>query len=112
MDSRDSRAMFFHHVGELGEEIVGVVGAGGGFRVVLDAEKGKLFVAHTFVGVVVEVDVRNLDVARRQRFGIDAKAVILSGDFDFFGQKILHGMIGAVMAELQLEGFSTESETA
>lgn len=78
---------------------------------VLDAEKGKLLVAHAFIGVIVEIDVSDLDVAGRQRFWIDAKAVILSGDFDFLGQQILHGMIGAVMAELQLEGFSPESKT-
>lgn len=89
-----------HHVGELGEEIVRIVGTGRGFGVVLDTEERQLFVAHAFVGVVVEIDVGDFDVARGKRFGIDAKAMILSGDFDFFSQQILYGMIRTVMAKL------------
>ena len=89
-----------HRVGELREEIARIVRAGGGFGVVLDAEQGHVFVAHAFVGVVVEVDVGDFDVARGQRFRIDAEAVILGGDFHFFGEQVLNGMIRAVMAEL------------
>jgi len=53
----------FHRVGELSEEIVRIVRAWGGFGVVLDAEQGQVFVAHAFVGVVVEIDVGDFDVA-------------------------------------------------
>ena len=84
---------FFHHVGELGEEVVGVVGTGRSFRVILHSEEGELFVAHAFVGVVVEIEVSDFDFAGRQRFGIDAEAVILRGDFDLIGQEILYRMI-------------------
>jgi len=67
--------------------------------VVLDAEEGQLFVAHAFVGVIVQIDVRDFDVAGGERFGIDAEAVILRGDFDFFVKQVLNGMIRAVMPE-------------
>ena len=84
---------FFHHVGELGEEVVRIVGTRRGFGVILDGEQGDVFVAHAFVGVVVEIQVRDFDVARGQRFGIDAEAMILRGDFNLIGQKIFYGMV-------------------
>jgi len=56
-------------------------------------------VAHAFVGVVVQIDVGDLNIAGRKRFRIDAEAVILGRDFDFLVLKILHGMIGAMVAE-------------
>ena len=52
-----------HGVGELREEIMRIVRARGGFGVVLHAEHGQVFVAHAFVGVVVEIDVGDFDVA-------------------------------------------------
>ena len=79
---------------------------------VLHAEERQLFVAHALVGVVVEIDVRDFDVARGQRFGIDAEAVILRGDFDFLREQVLYRMIRAVMAEFQLESFAAQSEAA
>ena len=78
-------SLVLHHLGELSEEIVRIVGAGRCFGVILHAEERQFFVAHAFVGVVVEIDVGDFDVAGGQRFGIDAEAVILGGDFDFLG---------------------------
>jgi hypothetical protein len=40
--------------------------AGGGLGMVLDAVHRRLAVAHAFDGAVVEVDVRDLDVAGRR----------------------------------------------
>lgn len=88
-----------HHVGELSEEIVGIMRARGGFRVVLNAEEREFFVAHAFVGMVVEIDVGDLHVARGERFGIDAEAVILGGDFDLLVKQVLYGMVRTVMAK-------------
>ncbi len=67
---------------------------------------------HSFVGVVVEIDVRDFDVAGGQRFGIDTETVILGGDFHFLRKQILYRMIRTVMAELQFEGFSAQREAA
>ena len=43
----------FHHFYEAVEEVTAVVGAGGGFGVVLDGEDGVLFVLDAFDGLVV-----------------------------------------------------------
>ncbi len=66
---------------------------------ILHAEERQRFVAHAIVGVVVEIDVGDFDVAGGEGFGIDAEAMILRGDFDFLVLQILHGMIGAVVAK-------------
>src|SRR3974377_1120113 len=73
---------FLHHVGELREQVMGIVGAGRRFRMVLHAEERQILVAQTLVGVIVQVQMCDFDVARRERVGIDTKTVILSGDFD------------------------------
>ena len=104
--------MLFHHVGELGEEVVGVVRAWGSFGVVLHAEEGEFFVAHALVSVVVEIDVGDLDFAGGQGIGIHAEAMILRGDFHFFGEKIFDRMIRTVMAEFEFESFAAKSQAA
>jgi len=38
--------------------------------------------------------------------------VILGSDFDLLGEQVFHGMIRTVMAEFQLERFSTERQPA
>ncbi len=103
---------FFHHVGELGEEVMRIMWAGGSFRVVLDAEERQVLVAHTFVGVVVQIQMRDFDIAGGQRFRIDAETMILGGDFHLIGKEVFHGMIGTVMTELQFKGFSAERDAA
>jgi hypothetical protein len=100
-----------HHVSELGEEVVGVVRSRRGFGVILDTEEGQLFVAHAFVSVVIEIEVGDFDVAGGERFGIDAEAVILRGDFDFLVEQVLNGMIGAVVAEFQFKGLAAERQS-
>ncbi len=52
---------------------------------ILHAEERKTPVAHAFVGVIVEVDVRNFDVACGQGFWVDAEAVILRRDLYLIG---------------------------
>ena len=91
---------FLHQIGELGEQIVRIVGAGRGFRMVLHAEKRQLLVAKAFVGVVVQIDVCNLDVFGGEGVGIHSESMILGGDFHLFGEEILNGMIRAMMTEL------------
>ena len=66
---------------------------------VLDAEERERFVAQAFVGVVIQVQVRDFDFAGWQRLGVDAEAVILRSDFYLFAEQVLYGVIGAVMPE-------------
>ena len=77
---------------------------------ILHAEQRQRFVAHAFVGVIVQIDVGDFDFARGQRFRVHAETVILGSDFDLFGEQVFHRMIRTVMAELQLESFSAEGE--
>ena len=70
-----------HQFGELFEEIVRVVRAGGGFGVVLHREAGQLAVADAFDGQVVEIFVRQFE-RLGQGLHIDGEAVVLRGDPD------------------------------
>jgi len=101
-----------HHFHEGLEKIMRIVRAGGGFGVILNAEERQSFVAQAFVGVVVEIEVRDFDFAGGERVRVDAEAVILRSNFDFLREQILNGMIGAVVAEFKFEGFSAEGQAA
>src|SRR5260370_41333533 len=94
---------FLHQIRELREQIMRIVRPGRRFRVVLHAEKRQRLVAHALIGVVVQIDVRDFDLAGWQGFRIDAKAVILHGDFDLFRYQVFHRSIRALMPECQLE---------
>ena len=56
---------------------------------------------------VVEVDVGELD-PRRQRVGVDGEVVVLAGDRDAAAAGVLHGVVGAVVAERQLDRVGAE----
>src|SRR6202000_3140424 len=72
----------FHQMNELIEEIAGVVRTGRSLGMVLHAEERQRTVAHAFVGLVVQIQVREFDIARWQRLGIDAETMILRSDLD------------------------------
>src|SRR5436305_10713363 len=76
------RRYLVDHLHELAEEIERVVGAGGSFGVVLDGQDGLAAVAEALQGLVVEVDVRVLDVVLAEGVGVDGEAVVLGGDLD------------------------------
>ena len=89
---------FFDEGAELVEEDGGIVRAGGGFGMVLDAVDGLGFMAHALDGLVVEVDAVDGDVAG-QAVSVDGEPVILGGDFDFAGFEVFDGLIGATVTE-------------
>ena len=66
--------------------------------------------AHAFIGVVVQIDVRDFHLARRQRIRIHAKAVILGRDFNVPGLQIFDGMVRAMVAEFQLVGAAAQGQ--
>ncbi len=78
---------------------------------VLDAECSELPGGKSLAGVVVEIQMCQLDVLPGQRVHIYAKTVILAGDFDFACVQILDGMIGATVAELELVGFGAHRQS-
>src|SRR3954469_839694 len=106
---RSSRlGMRREEVDELVEEPEGGVGAGARLGVVLDAAGGYVEQADPLDGVVVEVHVGELrraelgldDLARRSG---DREAVVLARDRDPAGPQVLDRVVGAAVAEGQLE---------
>ena len=56
--------------------------AGGGFGVVLDGKGFFLFAGEAFAGVVVQIQMSQFHAFTFERIHIDAKAVVLAGDFN------------------------------
>src|SRR3954465_14250592 len=105
---RSSRLGMGEAVDELVEQPERVVRAGTGLGVVLDAARRHVEQPDALHRAVVEVDVRQL---RGARLGLDplpgltpeGEAVILRGDRDPARAQVLDGMVGAAVAERELE---------
>ena len=54
-------------------------------------------------GLVVEVDVRHLDIGR-QAIGIDRKAVVVGRDLDLAGRQVFDRLVAAAVAEFEFVG--------
>src|SRR5262245_37695634 len=104
-------AMFLHHVEKLFEQVVRVMRTRRRFRMVLNAERRNRAMLEAFAGVVVQVDMRDLDVVQIETFRVDREAVILRGDLHLFALDIKNRMITAVMSEFQLVGFAAQSQS-
>src|SRR5690606_8368900 len=98
----------FDELVEVDKERVGVVRAGGGFRVVLHREDRQLLVAQALDGVIVEIDFRDDGVAGLEALGIRREAVVLRGDGDATGLEVLDRLVAAAVTELELERLSAE----
>ena len=61
---------------------------------------------HAFERVVVQIDVGQLHFALRQRIRIDGKIMVVRRDLDLARVQLLHRMVAAVVAKLQLECFA------
>ena len=53
----------------------------------------------TFQGLVVQVDMGNLNIVLGKTFNVNHKTMVLRGDFHLAGYHIFDRMVGAVMAE-------------
>lgn len=87
-----------------------IVRTGRSLGVILHREQRQVLVPHALQRVVVKIDVRQLDFARRQRIGINREVVIVRRDLDLAGVQLFHGMIPPMMAEFQLVGFAAQSD--
>ena len=76
-------------------------------RVVLDREHVHVLGDHPRDGAVVEVDVGHLHRLREGR-GVHRKVVVLGADLDGVRERVLDGVVPAVVAELELEGGAPE----
>ena len=74
---------------------------------VLHAEDRQALVPQALERLIVEVDVAQLDVGWKTG-GIDREAMILGGDLDLAGGLVTDRMVGAAVAELELEGLAAE----
>ncbi len=82
-----------------------------GLGVVLDREDGESRVPHPLDGPIVQVHVRQFHLPTRDRVDVDGKAVVLGGDLDLPGVKLLDRMVRPMMAELELVRPTAQGET-
>src|SRR5581483_6533181 len=99
-----------HHLHEIFEQVMRIMRVGAGFRMILHAEQRQVAMAQTFERRVVQVHVRQLDFGLRQRVGIYREVVVVRSDLDLARVQLLHRMIAAVVAELQLERLAAKRE--
>src|SRR6202011_3126104 len=79
-------------------QVLVVLRTGTALGVVLDAERGQRAMTEAFDRAVVEVALRDEEVARGKRGGIDLELVVLAGDVNPSGLEVLDRVIGAVVA--------------
>src|SRR5438093_7707894 len=78
---------------------------------ILNAERGKSTVFKAFNGVVVQIDVSNVDFVHVQTFRVDSETVILRGNFHLLALDVQDRMISTVMPEFEFECPPPERET-
>src|SRR5579863_7078098 len=112
-DLRSSRrgmaASLLHEHAKLTEQVVGVVRAWRGLRVVLDREHRGIQQPQSLDDAVVEVAMRDDRLAERRAERpivrcLHGEAVIVAGDVDTAGAQVLDRLVDATMAESELVG--------
>ena len=96
------RTSFLHHVDKAVEEVGAVLGAGGAFRMVLDAEHMVFFTFHTFYRLVQQVYVGYLQGRMAHTVRVHRVGMVLGGDFNPAGFQIPDRMVSAPVAKFQL----------
>src|SRR5438874_779115 len=99
--------------GETVEEICGVVGSGGGLRVVLHREGAAVHQPHALHGAVVGAGVADLGGAERSvealtGLALEREAVVLRGDGDPARRVVHNRHVDAAVPELHLVGLQTQ----
>jgi len=69
---------------------------------VLNPEDGQPAVAEPFDGVIVEIDMGDLNFGA-EGIRVNGKSVILRGDFYPAGRKVLYGLISAPVTKFEFE---------
>jgi len=85
------------------------MGAGRGFRMVLDAEDGMTTMSHPFQRPIVEIDMSDFHIPW-QRFSVDRKTMVLRGDRNLSGSQIFYRLISPTMTKLQFCSLPTVGE--
>src|SRR2546430_2661683 len=82
----------------------GVLRPRAAFGVVLDAEHRQRAVTEAFDRSIVQVALRDVEVAGGDRGRIDLELVVLAGDVHTAGVEVLDRMVGAVVAVRKTRG--------
>src|SRR5437867_10870277 len=85
--------------------------AGRRLGMILNAERGKSTVFKAFNGVVVQIDVSNVDLVHVKSFRVDSETVILRGNFHPLALDVQDRLIFSMMPEFQVERPLPERET-
>src|SRR5579863_3422159 len=91
------------------KHLMSVMGTRGRLRMILDRKYRQTPVPHSLDGAVVQIDVRNHDLAL-ERGGVDREAVVVSRDLNGLGTKVHHGLISAMMPELEFIGLTAQRQ--
>ena len=87
--------------------------AGRGFRMILHGEDRKFFVANTFHGSVVQVDVRDFEIRRPWDGGsvtLERETVVLRGDKYLASRNIPHRVVPSAVPVGELDRLTAECE--
>src|SRR5438874_1859560 len=109
MSVRLGTPALLHHPCEAIEEISDVVRPGARFGMPLEAERRTVGASETLQAAVEERNMGGLEV-RREGVRVDREAVVLAGDDHRPALQIFHRVVGAVMAELHLDGLRARGE--
>src|SRR4051794_8184609 len=104
-----ARLRLLHLRDEAGEEVMAVLGAGRGFRMILYGEDGPAFKRNAAIRAVEERHMC-LDHAFGQARPLDGEAMVHGRDLDLAGREVLDRMIGAVMALMHLRRLGAERD--
>src|SRR5437867_13397600 len=80
------------------------------FCMILHRECGQASMAHALQRAVVQIQMRQLDVALVQRIGVHGKPMVLRGYFYPPGEKALYGLVSPSVAEFQFERSPSRSQ--
>ena len=100
--------MLLYEVIKTGEEIVAVMRPRRILGMILHAEKRIFLVLQPFQRLVIQIDVRDLDLSFRKRVDIHHKVMVLGGDLNLPGLKVHDRLVIAMMPELEFRGFPSE----
>ena len=73
---------------------------------ILYGENRQVTVGQPFDGLVIQIEMRYF-CRPFQRVGIHGEAMVLRGNLHFAGSPIDHGLVAAVMAELEFVGVAS-----
>jgi len=76
------------------------------FRMILHAEQRQRLVAQAFQRLIIQVNVRELDLVGVDGIRIDGKVVIVRRDLNLARRIVAHRVVAAMVPKLQLEGLT------